>query len=101
MEKILECRIEFHNNLIQRITVLVDFTPKDLKPFSDVRAIFATTTVRPGYTYIHQNAVLSPALLQHVAAMGMETVDRDEIFINWKNKYNANKEKTNTKKSER
>jgi hypothetical protein len=85
--QILETRIEFLNNKIQRITVLVDCTGGSSKPYSDVRAIFATTKPRGGYMNIPQSASISDKLLQEVAAAGMETVDRDEIFPNWKKKY--------------
>jgi len=89
---ILETRIEFENNKIQRITVLVDCTGSYSKPFSDVRAIFATMKPRGGYMNISAGTKISDKLLQEVAAAGMETVDRDNIFPNWKNKY-ANAEK--------
>jgi hypothetical protein len=52
----------------------------------DVRAIFATTTPRVGYMHISPSSVIDDALLQEVAGFGMETVDRDEIFKDWKNK---------------
>jgi hypothetical protein len=84
---ILETRIEFENNKVQRITVLVDCTGGYSKPFSDVRAIFATTKPRGGYMNIPASAQISDKLLQEVAAAGMETVDRDDIFPNWKKKY--------------
>ncbi len=85
--QILESRIEFKDNKIERITVLVDYTGNILKPYSDVRAIYATTKPKGGYMSIPPNAKISNALLQEVAAAGMETVDRDEIFPNCKKKY--------------
>lgn len=87
MYNILEARIEFENNKIQRITVLVDCTSSTTKKFTDVRAIYATTKPRGGYMNIPPSATISDDLLQDVAAAGMETVDRDEIFPNWKKKY--------------
>jgi hypothetical protein len=83
---ILETRIEFLNNKIQHITVLVDCTGPSSKPLSDVRAIFATTKPRGGYMHIPAGSKLTDELLQSVAAAGLETVDRDEIFPNWKQK---------------
>ena len=85
--KILEARIEYNNNKLTRVTVLVDCTGEYSKPLSDVRAIFATTQPRGGYMNISSSAVISERLLQEVAAAGMETVDRNEIFPNWKAKY--------------
>lgn len=84
---ILETRIEFNDNKIHRITVLVDCTGERSTPFSDVRAIFATTKPRGGYMNISPSAKISESLLQDVAAAGMETDDRDNIFPNWKEKY--------------
>jgi hypothetical protein len=76
---IIEARIEFtRHGLLSRITVLVQMSK------GDVRAIFATTKVREGYMFLAQGAVLNDALLQEVAGLGMETVDRDDIFPNWK-----------------
>ncbi len=86
---ILETKIEFKDNKIQRITVLVDCTGNHSKPFSDVRAIYATTKPRGGYMNIPLSAKISERLLQEVAAAGMETVNRDDIFPNWKKKYEA------------
>lgn len=83
---ILEARIEFKNNQLQRITVLVDCTGSGSKPFSDVRAIYATTKPAGGYMNISPSAQVSNDLLQEVAAAGMESVDRDEIFPKWRMK---------------
>ena len=82
---ILEAKLEFKDNKIQRITVLVDCTGPSSTPYSDVRAIYATTKPRGGYMNISPSAKISESLLQDVAAAGMETDDRDEIFPNWKN----------------
>jgi len=87
---ILEARIEYQDNKLTRITVLVDCTGSNnphTKPFSDVRAIYATNKPCSGYMFIHPTkAQLSDDLLQQVAAAGMETVDRDKIFPGWKAK---------------
>jgi hypothetical protein len=86
---ILQAKIEFADNKITRITVLVDCTGKGnphTKPFSDVRAIYATTKPRGGYMNIPASAKLSDQLLQDVAAAGLETDERDKIFPGWKEK---------------
>lgn len=89
---ILQARIEFTDNKIVAITVLVDCTSPPgnnpyTKRYSDVRAIYATIKPRGGYMNIPPGAKLTDDLLQRVAAAGMETVDREEIFPNWKAKY--------------
>ncbi|MGN6293749.1 MAG: hypothetical protein ACTHMV_13480 [Chitinophagaceae bacterium] len=81
MYNILEARIEYKKNQLARITVLVEISK------NDVRAIFATTKPRPGYMYIQPTAKINEELLQEVAGYGMETVDRDDIFRDWKTKY--------------
>lgn len=86
MENIIETRIEFKNGEVTRVTVLADFTPSILTPGSDVRALFITSERRGGYAYIQKNKELSE-LIQETVDYGMETVDRDEIFPNWKNKF--------------
>jgi hypothetical protein len=53
MYNILEARIEFKNNQLERITVLVEMSK------GDVRAIFATTKPRGGYMHIQANATIS------------------------------------------
>lgn len=78
MYNILEAKIEFKNNQIDRITVLVEISK------GDVRAIYATTKPRGGYTCIPPAAKVNDELLQEVAGYGMETVDRDRIFHNWR-----------------
>jgi hypothetical protein len=80
---ILEARVEFKNNKIERVTVLVDCTSKHLKPLSDLRAYFATVKPLSGSMVIPTDANVSNDLLQEVAATGLETVDRDEIFPKW------------------
>ena len=80
---ILEIRIERKENRLQRITCLVEISP------GDVRAIFATTKFNPGYMTLRPDARITEELLQEVAGTGMQTIDRDEIFPNWKKKYFA------------
>lgn len=81
MYNILEAKIEFKGNQPHRITVLVEMST------NDVRAILATTKPRAGYMHIPSNSKINDELLQEIAGCGMETVDRDEIFHNWKTKY--------------
>lgn len=83
MYNILEAKIEFKNNQLERITVLVEMSK------GDVRAIFATTKPRGGYMHIQPNAAVSNELLQQVAGYGLETVHRDEFFPKWKSKLAA------------
>ncbi len=83
---ILEAKIEFKNNKLQRINVLIDCTSGSSKPFSDVRAIYATSKPVGGYMWLLPTSIISNELLQEVAGAGMETSDRDEIFPNWKAK---------------
>lgn len=84
MYNILEARIERNANQVQRVTVLVEISK------GDVRAIYATNNPRGGYKFLMPNEKVSEELLQEVAATGMETVDRDEIFPDWKKKYYSN-----------
>lgn len=79
--KIFEAKIEFKNDQIDRITVLVEMSK------NDVRAIVGTAKPRPGYMFIHPAAEVSAELLQEVAGYGCETDDRDKIFPGWKSKY--------------
>jgi len=82
MYNILEARIEFKSNQLHRVTVLVAMSK------NDVRAIFATTKPNLGYIHLSPSSdILDDKLLQLVAGNGMETVDRDEIFVNWRKKY--------------
>lgn len=89
--KILESRIEFVENQIQKVTVLVDLTSRNSSPLSDVRALYATNKPCGGYMWIEQNSILSKDLLQAVAAYGMETSDRDKLFPGWKKKISNQK----------
>jgi hypothetical protein len=79
---ILEARIEFENEKLSRVIVLVEISK------GDVRAIYATATPRNGYTFIQPCDTVSNELLQRVAGYGMTAVDRDTIFPNWKAKRN-------------
>ena len=83
---ILETHIVFKDNKIERITVLVDCTGPSSTPYSDVRAITATIKPTSGYMNIPPSSKISEDLLQKVAAAGMETEERDEMFPNWKKK---------------
>lgn len=87
MYKILESRIEFKNNQIQKITVLIDCTSGSSKPLSDVRAIVASTQPTSGYMSIPPSAKLTDELLQQVAAQGSITHDANLIFSNWKKRF--------------
>ena len=81
---ILDSKIKYKNERIHSIVVLIDCTGPDCEPLSDVRAVYATTKQSGGYMSLTPNAVLTDQLLQQVAAAGIETVDRDELFPNWK-----------------
>lgn len=83
MYNILEARIEYTNGALSRITVLVEMSK------GDVRAIYITNKKKLGYCHIDNSFGKSDSFdnqLQQVAAYGMETVDRDEIFPNWRKK---------------
>lgn len=79
MYNILECKIDFKNNQLYRVTVLVEISR------GDIRAIFVTTECRNGYMHLEPNAKISNELLQEVAGYGLETMDRDKIFPNAQN----------------
>lgn len=78
---ILECRIEFKGNNLHRITVLVEISK------NDVRAIYATNKSVGGYIHFYVDTPITNNLIQQVAGMGYETVDRDEIFPGWRKRY--------------
>lgn len=84
MYNILETRIEFRNNLLHKVTVLVDCTSEDSHPHSDVRAYEATTKVSSGYMSFLPHTELSQKLLQRVASDGRQNHNRDKIFPNWR-----------------
>jgi len=88
--EILETRVEFVNNKIDRIFVLVNFTGNGSKPYSDVRCIYANTKPCSGYFYIIPALELNPSLLQRVAASGIQTYGRDKIFPSWKSRLTKN-----------
>ena len=80
MENILESRIEFKNNKLFRITVLVEFSK------GDVRAIYADTKPKGGYMFLKPNQELNTELLQEVAGYGSERNDKDDMFPGWHSK---------------
>ena len=80
MYNILECRIEFKNNQLFRVTVLVEISR------GDVRAIYADTKPKAGYMFLMPNQELNNKLLQQVAAQGKERSDRDDMFPGWHSK---------------
>lgn len=80
MYNILEARIEYKNKKLHRITVLVEISQ------GDIRAIFCTTKPVAGYDSLKPDEPMSDELLQRVAGYGMQTVDIDDIFPNWKRK---------------
>lgn len=80
MYNILESRIEFKNNQLFRITVLVEISK------GDVRAIYADTNPKNGYMFLQPNQELNTKLLQQVSGEGCERRDKDDIFPNWHSK---------------
>lgn len=94
--KILEIRIEFDKEQIDRITVLADYSLQSM-PLTDVRAVFATRKIIGGYITIPSNAELTKTLIHAVTEQGCETVDRDIIFPGWKKKYTSKNSQTNLK----
>ncbi len=80
MYNILESRIEFKNNQLFRITVLVEFSR------GDVRAIYADTKPKNGYIFLKANQQLNNELLQEVAGYGSERKDKDDMFPGWHSK---------------
>ena len=83
MYNILESRIEFKNNKLDRITVLVEISK------GDVRVIAMDTIGKPGYKVIEPNETLNEALLQKVAGYGWTRVGIDNLFKGWKARYNT------------
>ena len=85
--KILEAKIEFENDgKLKKIGVLVDFTLSHIPPFTDVRAIVATTRPTWGYTVIGPDDELSPELLRRVAGQGSQENEATE-FPGWKKRH--------------
>jgi hypothetical protein len=80
MYNILESRIEFKNNQLFRITVLVEMSR------GDVRAIYADTKPKAGYITLKPNQELNNELLQEVAGYGSERKDKDDMFPGWHSK---------------
>lgn len=77
MYNILESRIEFKNNQLYRITVLVEISK------GDVRAIYADTKPKSGYLFLLPNQELNNELLQRVAGQGSE-ISKDDMFPGWR-----------------
>ena len=80
MYNILESRIEFKNNEVFRITVLVEMSK------GDVRAISADTNQKNGYMSLNPNQEMSKELLQEIAGYGWERNDKDDMFPGWHSK---------------
>lgn len=74
MYNILETRIEFQNNQLFRITVLVEMSK------GDVRAIYADTKPKCGYMFLMPDQELNNELLQEIAGYGSERADKDDMF---------------------
>ena len=92
--EILEARVEYVNGQIDRVTVLADFTPeflKDDEPMCDVRAVFASRKHMHGYLFFNGAVTLNAELLKNVVELGVQTVDRDQIFPDWKAKHTLKK----------
>ena len=77
MNNILESKIEFKNNQLFRVTVLVEFS------IGDVRAIYADTRPKYGYLVLNPNQDISSKLLQEVSDYGTERHDKNDIFPGW------------------
>ena len=73
-------RIEFKNNQLFRITVLVEMSK------GDVRAIYADTKPNGGYIFLKPNQELNNELLQEIAGYGSERNDKDDMFPGWHSK---------------
>ncbi len=80
MYNILESRIEFKNNELFRITVLVEMSK------GDVRAIYADTKPKGGYLFLSPKEEINNKLLQKVAGKGSERNDKDDMFPGWHSK---------------
>jgi hypothetical protein len=80
MYNILESRIEFKNNQLFRVTVLVEISE------GDVRALYADTNPRGGYMILNPNQELNNELLQEIAGYGTERRDKDDMFPGWHSK---------------
>lgn len=80
MYNILESKIEFKDNQLFRITVLVEFSR------GDVRAIYADTRIKAGYFFLRSSQELNNKLLQEVAGGGAERGDKDDLFPGWHSK---------------
>jgi hypothetical protein len=77
MYNILQARIEYSNQQLYRVTVLVEISK------GDVRAIYSTVGFKNGYDSLDPKEPVNDQLLQRVAGYGMQTMDRDIIFPGW------------------
>lgn len=85
MYNILEARLEYKNKKLNRVTVLVEISPRD------IRAIYLTDTYTPGYgDPIGPNEPITDGLLQRVAGWGIQRYDTDKVFRGWKRKHYPN-----------
>ena len=83
MYKILEAKIEFKDNYVSKVIVLVQMSK------GDIRAIQGDNKIKSVYMTIPSGAKIHDQLLQEVAGYGREIVGwwEDEIFREWKEKY--------------
>jgi hypothetical protein len=81
---ILEAKVNFKDEKIVRIAVLVDFSSG--KDYSDTRAIVATDRPQGGYLYIVPDENLNDKLIKQVADYGME-IDTEMEFPGWRKRY--------------
>lgn len=83
MYNILEARVEYKNQKLERVTVLVEISQ------GDVRGVFSSNNLGAGYMKLHPNEPITDGLLQRVAGYGATLLmsERDTVFPNWKAKY--------------
>lgn len=89
MYNIWEARIEYRNKKLFRVTVLVEVSERD------IRAIFSTPDIGPGYGAISQDDLVTDTLLQYVAGYGRQ-IPIDEMgkfFPRWQTNHNFNPKK--------
>lgn len=80
MYNIWEARIEYRNRKLYRVTVLVEISERD------IRAIYSTPDIGPGYEAIRPDEPVTDALLQRVAGFGRQiSVDAmGKVFPGWR-----------------
>lgn len=78
MYNILQAHIEYKDRKLYRVTVLVEISERDL------RVIFSTPTIGPGYDAIRPDEPVTDELLQRIAGYGRQTHDLDKLFPGWK-----------------